>query len=379
MKIVLAPDSFKGTLSSLEVIQHVESVAHEHFPSLEIVKVPIADGGEGTVEALVLAAGGEYRIVQVTDPLGRKTKACYGVVNNKTAILEMAQASGLPLLSGNERDPMVTTTYGTGELIKAALDEGIRELIIGIGGSATNDGGLGAAQALGIRFLDKAGEEVGFGGQALSRVSSIDTKGLDPRIQECSITVICDVSNPLTGPAGATYTFGPQKGADAKKLEILEAGMKNYATVLAKHVGFDIENTAGAGAAGGLGAALLGFFGATLKSGIDTVLDFVQFDRLLEGADLVITGEGRIDGQSIFGKVPVGVAKRSKEKNVPVAAIVGSMGPDAQKVYMYGIDSIIPAVNGVMPLEEALSRSEELIRDAADRLFRLLKVGMKIS
>jgi len=281
-------------------------------------------------------------------------------------------------LDREKRNPLLTTTYGTGELIRAALDEGIREFIIGIGGSATNDGGMGMAQALGIAFLDDEGRNVGLGGRYLSEVRRIVPDGLDPRIRECKMTVICDVSNPLTGPQGATYVYGPQKGATKEMLLILEEGMKNYAEVIRHQLGIDVDRIPGAGAAGGLGAALTGFLGAVLKPGIDAVMDFIHFDRLLEDVDLVVTGEGRIDGQSVFGKVPVGVARRCKEKNVPVVAISGIMGENAQAVYDYGINSIMTTINRDMPLEEALSRAEELLFDAADRMFRLIKAGIAI-
>lgn len=378
MKFLFAPDSFKGTLSSLQVIQILERAARSHFHDLHVIKVPIADGGEGTVEALITAMGGEYRYAEVTGPLeGMKVKARYGVSGN-TAVIEMAQASGLTLLDREKRNPLLTTTYGTGELIRAALDEGIREYIIGIGGSATNDGGMGMAQALGIAFLDDEGRNVGLGGRYLSEVRRIVPDGLDPRIRECKMTVICDVSNPLTGPQGATYVYGPQKGATKEMLLILEEGMKNYAEVIRHQLGIDVDRIPGAGAAGGLGAALTGFLGAVLKPGIDAVMDFIHFDRLLEDVDLVVTGEGRIDGQSVFGKVPVGVARRCKEKNVPVVAISGIMGENAQAVYDYGINSIMTTINRDMPLEEALSRAEELLFDAADRMFRLIKAGIAI-
>ena len=379
MKIVFAPDSFKGTMSSLQVIQILERAASSHFSDLQVVKVPIADGGEGTVEALITAMGGEYRYAQVTGPLeGMSVKAMYGVSKNGTAIIEMAQASGLPLLDENQRNPLLTTTYGTGELIRVALDEGIREFIIGIGGSATNDGGMGMAQALGIAFLDGEGRNVGFGGQYLSEVRQIVMDGLDPRIRESKITVICDVSNPLTGPQGATYVYGPQKGATKEMLEILEKGMKNYAGVIQRQMGIDMDSIPGAGAAGGLGAALTGLLGAVLKPGIEAVLEFTDFDSLLDGVNLVVTGEGRIDEQSVFGKVPVGVAKRCKGKNIPVVAISGIMGKNAGAVYDYGINSIMTTVNRAMPLEEALTNAEELLYDAADRMFRLIKTGMDI-
>lgn len=379
MKILFAPDSFKGTMSSIKVIELLKDVASKHFTPFETVDVPIADGGEGTVDSLKIATGGEYRQKVVSGPLGQPVKALYGIINGDTAVIEMAQASGITLIKDEERNPLLTTTYGTGELIKEALDLGIRKFIVGIGGSATNDGGIGAAQALGVGFLDDSGKEVGFGGQQLSKIRKILVDKIDPRIKESSFTVICDVSNPLTGESGATAVYGPQKGATKEMLEILENGMKNYASVIKDTIGQDIDKMPGAGAAGGLGAALMAFFGARLRPGIETILEIVNFDRLLEGVDLVITGEGRIDGQSVYGKVPVGVASHCRKKGIKVVAIVGSMGQKAENTYEFGIDSIMTAINKDMELSEALSRSEELLKDAADRMFRMIKVGMSIS
>ena len=374
MKLLLSPDSFKGSLSSIEVIDCLEKVAKKHFSPIEIIKVPIADGGEGTVDALTLMKKGQFHWVEVTGPLGSKVKAKYGIINNKTAVIEMAQASGLPLLEAHEKNPLLTTTYGTGELIKAVLNEGIRDIIIGIGGSATNDGGIGAIQALGVKLTDVNNKEIGWGGKELANIHNINLESLDYRIKESSITVICDVNNPLTGKNGATVIFGPQKGATNEILELLEKGMQHYAEVIREQLGVDPDKIPGAGAAGGLGAALCCFLGAQLKKGIDTILDFADFDNLLEDVDLVVTGEGRIDGQSIFGKVPVGIARRCKAKSVKVVAIAGSMGENAQLVYDYGIDSIMPIVNRDMSLEEAMARSVELLTDAADRMFRFIKV-----
>lgn len=380
MKIVLAPDSFKGTLSSMEIIDHLERAARACFDPVEIVKVPIADGGEGTVDALVKATNGEYRPVEVMGPVqGQRVMAKYGIINGRTAVMEMAEASGLTLLKKAERDPLKTTTYGTGQMIKAALDEGIRDIIIGIGGSATNDGGIGACQALGIRFLDGEGREVGFGGQELSRIKEILVEDLDDRIKESTITVICDVNNPLVGPNGATAIYGPQKGVTDASFPILEAGMENYQALIKEATGLDMAQIPGSGAAGGLGAALVAFLGGTLKPGIQAILDYVDFDNLIMDADLVVTGEGSMDGQSVYGKVPVGVAQRCKPFNIPVVAVVGGMGPGAEKVYDYGIDSIITTVNGPMELDEALSRADELMADAAERLFRFIRVGMGIN
>jgi glycerate 2-kinase len=379
MKILIAPDSFKGTMSSLEVINHIEEVARGHFNPLEVVKVPIADGGEGTVQSLVTASKGQYRKVEVMDPLGRKIWAEYGLINENIAVIEMAGASGLLLLSKKERNPLMTTTYGTGQMIKAALDEGIREFIIGIGGSATNDGGIGAAQALGVRMLDKEGREVGFGGRELIRIKKIDLSNMDPRIKRSKITVICDVNNPLTGERGATAVYGPQKGAVGEVLSFLEEGMESYRMIIKQQLGLDMNEIAGSGAAGGLGAALIAFFGASLRPGIETILDIIDFEHLLEGVDLVITGEGMIDQQSAYGKVPVGVASRCKKKGISVVAVSGVMGDNAQQVYDYGIDSIMTTVNKDMTITEAMDQAETLLKDAVDRMFRLIKIGSKIN
>lgn len=379
LKIVLAPDSFKGTFSSIEVIECLEEVARRHFSALEVVKVPIADGGEGTVDALVTAAKGEYRTVEVMGPLpGMHVKAKYGIIRGRTAVIEMAQASGMLLIPAEKRDPLNATTYGTGEIIRDALDKGIRDFIIGIGGSVTNDGGIGAAQALGVKFLDRTGKEVGLGGKQLQFIDKIILDDMDPRIKESTITVICDVTNPLTGPQGATAVFGPQKGVTEETFHILESGMKNYERLIKETTGMDMSRVPGSGAAGGLGAALVAFFGAELESGIDAVLDYVKFDGLIEGADLVVTGEGRIDGQSMYGKVPIGIARRCKPKGVKVVAIVGSIGPEMDKAYECGIYSIMPTVNAPMSLDEAMARAEELLKDAADRMFRFIKLGMEL-
>lgn len=379
MKIILAPDSFKGTMTSLQVINILEQAAKKHFDPLEVIKVPIADGGEGTVEALVTAVGGTYKTIEVSGPMpNQRVNATYGIIGNTTAVLEMAQASGLPLVPSNNRNPLEASTYGTGELIKAAMDDGVSEIIIGIGGSATNDGGIGALQALGVKLLEKNGMNVGQGAVALSKISSIDLKGIDPRIAETKITVICDVKNALTGAKGATSVFGPQKGVTPELFGTIENGMKNYENIILQTTGMDMSQVQGSGAAGGLGAALVAFLGATLKPGIETILDFVGFDELLEGTNLVITGEGKIDGQSIYGKVPVGIAQRCLPKGIKVAAIVGAIGTDADKVYDYGISSIMSTYSKDMTLEDALANSKDLLLDAADRMFRFIKTGMSI-
>lgn len=378
MKLLFASDSFKGTLSSEQIINLLTDSANRIFPGCETLGVPIADGGEGTVDAVIAVTRGELRSVKVHGPLMEETSASYGVFRGDSAIIEMAAASGLPMVPAAKRNPLHTTTFGTGELIRDALDNGYRKLSIAIGGSATNDGGMGAMRALGIRFLDKDGAELEGVGADLAKVADIDVSGLHPAVKEAEFTVMCDVNNPLTGPDGATYTFGKQKGGTPEILDELELGMKQYAAVMRDKLGLDVENLAGAGAAGGLGAALCGYLGATLKSGIETVLDLIDFDGLLEGTDLVVTGEGRIDWQSAFGKVPSGVGQRCKAKGIPAIAIVGGMGNGAEKIYEFGVDSIVPTINGAMSIEEALERAKELYTCAADRTFRMIRAGMQV-
>ena len=378
MKLLFASDSFKGSLTSGQIIRILTDAANQIFPGCETLGVPIADGGEGTMDAVIAVTKGEKREVKVHGPLMEETIATYGVFGEDSAIIEMAAASGLPMVPTEKRNPLNTTTYGTGELIKAALDCGYRKLSIAIGGSATNDGGMGAMSALGVKFLDADGNELSGVGADLAKVVDIDISGMHPAIAEAEITVMCDVNNPLTGPNGATYTFGKQKGGTPEILDELETGMKQYASALLKKFGKDVDRIAGAGAAGGLGAALCVFLNATMKSGIETVLDLIDFNNLLEGVDVVITGEGRIDWQSAFGKVPSGIGMRCKAKNIPAVALVGGMGTGADKIYEFGVESIITTINGTMPIEEAIERAEELYSNAAIRLFRMIKVGMSI-
>lgn len=378
MRFLFASDSFKGTLSSEKIIELLSASANKVFPGCETLGVPIADGGEGTVDAVITVTKGEKRQVFVHGPLMEETESSYGVFHKDSAIIEMAAASGLPMVPAEKRNPLNTTTYGTGELIRDALDQGYRKISIAIGGSATNDGGMGAMRALGIRFLDKEGNELEGSGSDLAKVADIDVRGLHPAVEEAEFTVMCDVNNPLTGPDGATYTFGKQKGGTPEILDELEAGMKNYAAIIQDKLGKDVDQIPGAGAAGGLGAALCVFLHATLKSGIETVLDLIDFDGLLEGTDLVVTGEGRIDWQSAFGKVPSGIGQRCRAKHVPAVAVVGGMGTGAEKIYEFGVESIIPTINGAMDIEEALERAEELYSNAAERMFRMLRVGMEL-
>ena len=379
MKFLFASDSFKGTLTSDQTIELLTKAAEEVFGSCETSGVPVADGGEGTTDAVVKARSGEIITVPVHGPLMEMEQGFYGRLSDTEAILEMAAASGLPMVPEEKRNPLNTTTYGTGELLKAALDAGYTEIAIAIGGSATNDGGMGFASALGIRFLDQEGNVLEGRGENLEKVAHIDMSGLDPAIQKAHFTVMCDVTNPLCGPNGATYTFGKQKGGTPEILDRLEKGMQNYRDVIIREFGINPDEIQGSGAAGGLGAALKVFLHAEMKSGIETVLDLIDFDARLEGVDLVVTGEGRTDWQSCFGKVMQGVGDRSAKHQVPAAALCGGLGPDYEKIYAHGISSIMTTVDGPMPLKEALDNASELYYKGAIRMFRFLQTGMQMN
>ena len=379
MKIVIAPDSFKGSLTALQVAAAIEVGLRRVFPAASIEKVPMADGGEGTVQSLVDATDGEILTAQVLDPLGNPIDAQYGVLGDGiTAVIEMAAASGLTLVPPDKRDPRVTTTYGTGELIRAALARGCRKLIIGIGGSATNDGGAGMAQALGAKLLTTDGEQIESGGGALASLNSIDLSDLDPRIPETETVVACDVNNPLTGKEGASHVYGPQKGATAEMIEVLDANLVHFDKILQRDLGKSVNTVPGAGAAGGLGAGLMAFLNASLKSGIEIVTEATQLSKQFAGADLVITGEGQINFQTVFGKTPVGVAKVAKTHNIPVIAIAGSIADRSDGVYDAGIDAMIDIVPEPMPLETAIEKATTLIETAAERAGRMVIVGTKI-
>ena len=379
MKLLFASDSFKGTLSSDQTIELLTKAAEEVFGSCETSGVPVADGGEGTTDAVVKARSGEIITVPVHGPLMEMEQGFYGRLSDTEAILEMAAASGLPMVPEEKRNPLNTTTYGTGELLKAALDAGYTDIAIAIGGSATNDGGMGFASALGIRFLDQEGNVLEGRGEDLEKVAHIDMSGLDPAVQKAHFTVMCDVTNPLCGPDGATYTFGKQKGGTPEILDRLEKGMQNYRDVIIREFGINPDEIQGSGAAGGLGTALKVFLHAEMKSGIETVLDLIDFDARLEGVDLVVTGEGRTDWQSCFGKVMQGVGDRSAKHQVPVAALCGGLGPNYEKIYAHGISSIMTTVDGPMPLKEALDNASELYYKGAIRMFRFLQTGMQMN
>ena len=379
MRVLVASDSYKGSLSSLKVGEAVSDGIRRVFPEALIRIIPIADGGEGTVQTLIYSGGGEYLQRMVTSPLGDEIEAFMGMLPDKTAVIEMAAASGLPLVPQAQRNPLLTTTKGTGELIKYALEEGAQHILIGIGGSATNDGGAGMAQALGVKFLDIKGQELPPGGGSLINLHRIDTSGLDSRISKVKITVICDVDNPLCGERGASAVYGPQKGATPEMVSLLDEALAHYAKIIQEQFGTSILEIPGAGAAGGLGGGLLAFTKAELKSGTEAVLNTIRFDEILSEYDIVITGEGKIDAQSAYGKVPMGVGIRAQKQGKPVVAIVGSIGKGAELLYEHGIKAIVPIPNKPMDLDKAVKDAYNLISYAAERTFRLLRLGKDLS
>jgi len=378
MKFLFASDSFKGTLTSEQTMELLARAARDVFGDIEYSGVPVADGGEGTTDAVVAAENGQWIEAEVCGPMMEKVTARYGKLDAHRAVIEMAAASGLPLVPIDRRNPLHATSYGTGELIRHALDQGFTDISIAIGGSATNDGGMGCARALGVRFLDDQGRELEGRGEDLEKVCAIDVSNLDHRVSGAKITVMCDVTNPLCGENGATWTFGAQKGATPEMQARLEAGMVNYRDVIRRQFAIDPDAIKGAGAAGGLGAALMVFLGGEMKSGIDTVLDLIGFDKRLEGTDLVVTGEGRTDWQSCFGKVMQGVGERATKKGVVAVGLSGSLGRDAAQIFDHGIMSLMTTVDAPMPLEEALGRAEELYYLGAVRMFRFIKAGMAL-
>lgn len=377
MKLLFASDSFKGTITSEESAEMLSKAAEEIFGSVEWTSIPIADGGEGTTVAVIKATGGSEVEIQVHGPLMEKVTAKYGQIDKNHAVMEMAAASGLTIIPDEKRNPLNTTTYGTGEMILDALNKGFTDISIAIGGSATNDGGMGCVKALGVKFLDKNGKELDGTGSDLEKVCHIDISGIDKRIKNTKFTVMCDVKNPLYGQNGCSYTFGKQKGGTPEILDQLEKGMCNYRDVIRKDLGID-PDIEGAGAAGGLGAALMVFLNGKLKSGIETVLELCSFDKKLKDVDLVITGEGRADWQSCFGKVIQGVGDHCKKNGVPAIALVGSMGKNAEDIFEHGINSMITTVTDTITLEEALTNAKESYLSAARRLFRLVKTGMDL-
>lgn len=379
MKIIIAPDSFKESVSASRCAQAIKAGFVSIFPQAECVCLPIADGGEGTVEAMVEATDGKMVMLPVMGPMGDFVGAFYGLSGDgQTAFIEMAAASGLMLVPAGERNPLRATSYGTGELIRHALDAGVRHIILGIGGSATVDGGMGMAQALGARFLDERGESVGLGGGALQRLVKIDLSDLDPRLHDCRIEVACDVDNPLLGERGAAAVFGPQKGACIEMVAVLERGLQNYARVMLAATGQDVAPMVGGGAAGGMGAAARVFLNATLKSGIDIVLEAVNLEEALRDADLVITGEGRMDSQTVGGKAPVGVARIAKKYDIPVIGIAGVLGDGVEAVHQHGIDAVFSILPALAPLAEVLDRGEQNLYACARNIACAIKLGQQI-
>ena len=370
---LFASDSLKGTLSSEQTAVLLAQEARKRFPGCVTRSVPMADGGEGTVEALVAACGGDMVEVASVDPLGRPLQASYALLPHGRAVIEVASASGITLLDRSELDPLAASSYGTGLLVRDALDKGCRDISIALGGSATNDGGMGMARALGARFCRQGGAELKGSGSDLGWVSSIDVSSLDPRVAEASFHAMCDVDSPLTGPSGASMMFGPQKGATPATARRLESGMKHYAMVLDDLVGGDVSARAGAGAAGGLGAACMAFLGADLSSGIARVLELVGFDRLLEGVDVCVTGEGHLDSQTARGKVVSGVAAACGRRGVPCVAIVGGCDPEAEPPS--GVSAVVPLATGASTLDELLADAKRLYALAAGRTFALLAAG----
>ena len=368
MKVIITPDSFKGSLTAIEVAEAIEEGVKSVFHDAETIKIPLADGGEGTVQCLVNATAGKILQQEVINPLGKKINASYGILGDqKTAVIEMAEASGITLISPEERNPLITTTYGTGQLIKAALDQGCRKMIIGIGGSATNDAGAGMVQALGVRLLDKQAKEIGFGGAELLNIHHIDIVQMDSRIDKLEILVASDVKNSLCGPTGATRIYGPQKGATEKMMVILEKALAHFAELINETLHKDVKDIPGAGAAGGLGAGLMAFLGARLKPGIEVIIEAVKLEEVVKNADLVITGEGKIDYQTIYGKVPVGVAKVAKKYHIPVMAIGAIIEKDAKIVHQYGIDYLVKVSDPPMRLTESKEFKLHLIKNCINR------------
>ena len=371
-KVLISPDSFKESLDGMEVSMAIREGLESAIDGVESICLPVADGGDGTIEALVKASNGSFMTTRVLVPLGVPIDAIWGVMGDGvTAVIEMARASGLALLTDEQRDPRYTTTFGTGQLIYEAIQKGYKKLIIGIGGSATNDGGVGMAEDLGVKFLDQQGKELPFGGAPLINLKEIDTSNISSEISELSVLVASDVSNPLCGKTGASAIYGPQKGANPTMVLELDSALKNCADVISSTLGKNVELSPGAGAAGGLGAGLMAFMDAELRPGIDLVTEALDFDKYLQDCDLVITGEGAIDGSTIFNKAPVGVAKRAKKYNIPVIAFAGTLGDGYQKVYEHGIDAVFNVQNKPMSLQDSMKDTKELLIDSVNRVMRV--------
>ena len=374
--IVLAPDSFKESMTAKEVCEAMERGIRKANSQIRCIHVPMADGGEGTMQSLVDATGGRVYSKEVVGPLGNNVVAEYGILGNgEIGVIEMASASGIHLVDSEKRNPLITTTFGTGQLIKACLDKGVKKLLIGIGGSATNDGGAGFIQALGGRLLDENGYDLSYGGGALAKLHTIDLSNLDERLKYVSVEVACDVNNPLCGKEGASYVFGPQKGATREMIEILDQNLSHYAEVIKEQLGKDVISKEGAGAAGGLGAGLMAFLDVKLKSGIEMVIEYANLEEKVRDADMVWTGEGSIDFQTQYGKTPLGVAMIAKKYNKPVIALAGRVGNDIDVLYDKGIDAIFGIMRGVTSIEEALVKGPENVEKTSENIIRLLNIS----
>ncbi|RAZ69094.1 glycerate kinase [Planococcus maitriensis] len=376
MKVLIAMDSFKGSLSSIESSTAIAAGIKEVYPHADIEVLPLADGGEGTVEALVNATDGTLVTIPVTGPLNETVKATYGILGDgKTAVIEVAEACGLPLVPYGERNPLKATSYGVGEIISDAIEKGSREFVIGLGGSATNDAGIGMLQALGFCFYDMNGEKVGIDGQSLTDIWSIDLKQVNPMLKECRFRVACDVKNPLYGPEGAAHIFGPQKGATPEMVEQLDKGLKHIAEIVLDTLKTDLNQIEGAGAAGGLGAAFSSFLHADLQSGIELVMEIIEMEKSMQGADFVITGEGKLDGQTSMGKAPLGVAELAQKHNIPVIALAGGITEETAVLNKLGITSYFSILNQPMTLEEAMDSKVAYnnLRATTNQLFRLIQ------
>lgn len=378
MKIIIAPNAFKDSLSAIDAAEAMAEGVLAAVPEANIELVPVADGGDGLTEIVLKALDGQQVKANVTDPLGRPIEAqfCY-LPDRKTAIIEMAEASGLRLLKSTERNPMLTTTLGTGQMILAALDLGAKRILIGLGGSATNDGGLGMAVALGVAFLDNNSKIIDPIGKNLSLISNVDLSNMDARVAQTTFEAICDVRNPLFGKDGAAYVYGPQKGANTEQVEKLDAGLRNLADILRKSVNMDVSKLESAGAAGGSGMGLHVFFGAKLRPGVDIVLDLVNLDGALENADLVLTGEGQIDWQTAFGKAPAGVAQAAKRHNIPCLALAGSIGKNVEELHKVGITAVFSICQGPVPLEQALKHAHQNLAKTTQQVVRTYLSGCK--
>jgi len=370
--VVLIPDSFKGTMSSEEICAIMERSIKVHYPEAAVTAIPVADGGEGSVDAFLKALGGERRTLTVQGPYGEEMESFYAVVKGTTAIIEMAACAGLPLVA-DRLDPSATTTYGVGQLILDAAKRGATTIIVGLGGSATNDGGCGAAAACGVGFFDASGVHFVPTGSTLKDVARIDTSTLAPELKNVTITTMCDIDNPYWGPTGAAHIFGPQKGADPQMVSFLDESMRSFAQIIERDTGVDVQAIAGSGAAGGMGGGMAAFFSSELQMGIETVLDTVNFDSLLSGCDLVLTGEGKIDSQSLRGKVVIGVARRTKAHNVPTLAIVGDIADDVDEAYELGVSAIFSINRLAIPFKEAKERAALDMEKTVDNLMRLYR------